>query len=188
MPMRSILSALLAVGLFAQPANAEPNLEKGFDGALRGCEQWLLDPASWADGLGPFIAAVGLGNQMALVERVDEANLPPPPMRKAMHYWRINSTPVAGYVLVVSDRLPMCHITGGGGADLQPSVETVLSSPAFGQRWEQQQARSASDIITTTFRNRLDPALSIVISRASGPAQRLDRVQLIATATYQLGK
>jgi hypothetical protein len=185
--MRYVLPAFLALGVFAQPAGAEPNLERGLDGALRGCEEWLLNPASWADGPGPFVKAVGLGNQMGLVERVEEVNLPPKQMRRAMHFWRINSTPTAGYVLVVSDQLPMCHITGGGGVDLQPSVESVLSSPAFSRRWDQQKTSAKSDMITTTFRNRKDPALSIVISRAKLPAQRLDRVQVLATATYQTG-
>lgn len=185
--MRYIRSAFVTLGAFAQPASAEPNLERGFDGALRGCEEWLLNPASWADGPSPFVKAVGLGNQMGLVDRVEEVNLPPKQMRRAMHYWRINSTPTAGYVLVVSDQLPMCHITGGGGSDLQPSVEAVLSSKAFSQRWEQQTTSFESDMKTTTFRNREDPALSIGISRAKLPAQRLDRVQVLATATYQTG-
>ena len=185
--MRCILSAFFAVGVFAYPASAEPSLESGFDGALRGCEEWILNPASWANGPGPFVKAVGLGNQMGLVERVEEVNLPPKQMRRAMHYWRINSTPTAGYVLVVSDQLPMCHITGGGGTDLQPSVERVLSSPAFSQRWEQQKTSSKSGLTTTTFRHRQDPALSMVVSRAKLPDQRLDRVQVLATAIYQPG-
>ncbi len=104
-----------------------------------------------------------------------------------MHYWRINSTPTAGYVLVVSDQVPMCHITGGGGTDLQPSVQSVLSSPAFNKRWEQLQTNSKADMTTTTFRSREDPALSMAISRAQQPGQRLDRVQVLATATYQTG-
>ncbi len=186
--MRYLLTAFLALGVFAQPAHAEPNLERGFDGALQGCEEWLLNPASWADGTGPFLKAVGLGNQMGLVQRVEEVNLPPRPMRRAMHFWRINSTPTAGYVLVVSDQLPMCHITGGGGTDLQPSVQSVLSSPSFNRRWKQEKTSSNGDMIATVFRHRQDPALSIIISRAKLPAQRLDRVQLLATATYQTAK
>lgn len=184
--MRYILSALASVA-FAPPAQAEPNLERGFNGALRGCEEWLLNPASWADGTGPFIKAVGLGEQMSLVKRVEEVNLPPKQMRRANHYWRINSTQAAGYVLVVSDQLPMCHITGGGGTDLQPSVQSVLSSPAFRARWDQLKTTSKNDMATTAFRNRLDPALSIIISRANRLGQRLNRVQVLATATYQTG-
>lgn len=184
--MRYLLSAFLAGAALAGPASAEPNLERGFDGALRGCEEWLLNPASWAEGTGPFIKAVGLGEQMGLVERVEDVNLPPKQLRRANHYWRINSTPTAGYVLVVSDQLPMCHITGGGSADLQPSVQSVLSSPEFSRRWQQQKSRLKRDMATTIFLNRKDPALSITISRAREPGQRLDRVQVLATAIYQI--
>jgi hypothetical protein len=183
--MRCSLSSLLACVILTPSAHAEPNLEKGFDAALRGCEEWLLNPASWAEGTGPFIAAVGLGDQMRLVERVAEANLPPPAMRRANQYWRINSTPVAGYVLIVSDQLPMCHVTGGGGSDLQPSVERVLSSTAFRRRWEQQRTSRKGGMTTATFRNRRDSALSIIISRAREPGQRMNRVQVVATATYR---
>ena len=113
---------------------------------------------------------------MARVERVEEVNLPPKQMRRANHYWRINSLPTAGYVLVVSDQLPMCHITGGGAADLQPSVQSVLSSPEFYSRWEQQSNTAKGDMVSTLFRSRKDPALSITISRAKRLGQRLDRV------------
>jgi hypothetical protein len=117
---------------------------------------------------------------------VEEVNLPPKQMRKANHYWRINSTPSSGYVLVVSDQLPMCHITGGGADDLQPSVQAVLSSPEFNSRWERKTDNAKSDMASTAFRSRKDPALSIIISRAKQPGQRLDRVQVLATATYQI--
>src|SRR3546814_15249432 len=64
---------------------------------------------------------------MGLVDSVDEASLPPKELLRGNHYWRINSTEKAGYVLVVSDQLPMCHITGGGDTDLQPIVEAVIA-------------------------------------------------------------
>lgn len=185
--MRYLLPALLACTALASPAQAEPNLEKGFDGALRGCEEWLLNPASWAEGTGPFIETVGLGPQMGLVDGVEEVNLPPAQLRRANHYWRINSTPDAGYVLVVWDQLPMCHITGGGGVDLQPSVQIVLSSADFNQRWQSEKSAVKKGMATTVFRNRKDPALSITISRADKSGERLDRVQVVATAVYQIG-
>jgi len=184
--MRHIMFAFLASAALALPAQAEPILGRGFDGALRGCEEWLLNPASWAEGTGPFVKAVGLGQQMGLVDRVEEVTLPPKQLRRASHYWRINSTPTAGYVLVVSDQLPICHITGGGGTDLQPSVQAVLASPKFAARWQQLKTSSRDEMATTIYRNRRDPALSIVISRAKAAAQRLDRVQVLATATYQM--
>jgi hypothetical protein len=125
---------------------------------------------------------------MGLVESVNEANLPPEQLRQGNHYWRINSTEGAGYVLVVSDQLPMCHITGGGNADLKPAVEAVLASAAFGARWEQLKDVSKGDMASTQFRSREDPRLSIVISRAKRAGERLDRVQVIATATYDTAK
>jgi hypothetical protein len=170
------------------PAKAQTDLERGFAGALRGCEEWVLNPASWAHGVGPFVSTVGLGNKMALVDSVDEATLPPKELRQGDRYWRINSTARAGYVLVVSDQLPMCHITGGGTVDLRPTVEAVITSPDFAKRWERLTDLSKGEMASTQFRNREDPALFIVVSRAKLPGQRLDRVQVLATATYRLGK
>lgn len=130
------LLILLALLASSAPVRAQSDLAEGFAGALRGCKTWVLDPASWSQGPGPFVAAVRLGDKMGLVDRVDEVTLPPKELRQANHDWRINATEQSGYVLVVSDRLPMCHITGGGAEDLQPDVETVIASADFQQRWE----------------------------------------------------
>jgi hypothetical protein len=67
--MRYALSTIVFLAAFAPPAQAERNLERGFDGALRGCEEWLLNPASWVEGPVPFIKAVGLGEQMGPLKR-----------------------------------------------------------------------------------------------------------------------
>ena len=96
--MRYVITAATALAL-SVPAHAQSTLERGFAGALRGCEEWVLNPASWTEGTGPFVKAVGLGEQMGLVETVEEVNLPPEQLRRANHYWRINSTPGAGYIL-----------------------------------------------------------------------------------------
>lgn len=176
------------VGLtLAVPAHAQSPLEEGFAGAIRGCEEWVLNPASWSDGVEPFIATVGLGNRMGLVESVNEASLPPKELRAANHYWRINSTEGAGYVLVVSDQLPMCHITGGGNSDLQPLIEVVLNGEEFQSRWEKLEDNARGDMVSTTYQNREEPAFSIVVSRANTPGQRLDRVQVVATAMFNFG-
>lgn len=181
------LGMALAGLTIAFPAYAQSNLEKGFAGAIRGCEEWVLNPASWADSLAPFISAVGLGDQMGLVQSANEASLPPKDQRVANHYWRINSTEKAGYMLVVSDQLPMCHITGGGGSDLQPHIEAVLNDEEFQNHWEKLEDSSRGDMVSTTYRNREEPAFSIVVSRASAPGQRLDRVQVLATALFDSG-
>lgn len=170
----------------ATSAHAQDPLQQGFDGALRGCEEWVLDPASWADGTRPFEDAVGLGSRMGEVGSINEASLPPRPLRVANRYWRINSTQDAGYMLVVSEDLPMCHITGGGSKDLQPVVEATIAGEAFNARWEEVDTQSHDDMITTQYRNREDPSFSLVLSRASSPGGRLDRVQVIATAMMEL--
>lgn len=145
----------------------------------------MLNPASWAEGYGPFVTAVGLGDKMGLVDKISEASLPPDALRQANHYWRINATLEAGYMLVVSDQLPMCHITGGGNADLQPAAEAVLASPEFASRWEWKGEHSQGDMASSKFRHREEKAFSIVISRARQPGLRTDRVQVVATAIYE---
>lgn len=125
---------------------------------------------------------------MGLVAQVDDAALPPPAMRVGSHYWRINMTPGAGFILVVSDRMPMCHITGGGGVDLQPVVEAVLGADAFTTHWKKIGEEAKVEMITTTFQSREQPAFSILVSRARTPGQRLDRVQVLATAIFNLAK
>jgi hypothetical protein len=166
----------------AMPAETRSELEAGFSGALRGCEAWVLDPKSWANGIGPFVALVGLGDKMGLVDSIDEHALPPPRFRTGNRYLRINATLGAGYILVVSDKIPMCHITGGGNVDLQPVVDAVLASKDFASRWEMVREQPLIDMVSTIFRNRQKPSLSIVISRSQTPGQRLDRVQVQATA------
>ena len=184
--LKSVRLLLVAASLVsATAAHAEVALEDGLAGAFRGCEEWILNPASWADGPAPFVAKVGLGDAMAPVAEVSEANLPPPQLRRANHYWRINSTATAGYVLVVSDRLPMCHITGGGDADLQPAAENVLTSAGFATRWEKLNRQDRDGMTTTTYRSLEDAALSLVVSHATTAGQRRDRVQLLATALYK---
>jgi hypothetical protein len=186
--MRLALCSAVTTLLIVAPAEAESPLEQGFAATFRGCEAWVLDPKTWASGMGPFVSAVGLGEQMGLVAQVDEASLPPQELRVANHYWRINSTPGAGFVLVVSDRLPMCHITGGGDTDLQPAVEAVLGGKAFAARWVKTGEHVRGEMKMTEYRSREDAAFSLLVSRADQPGQRLDRVQVIATATYKLSK
>jgi hypothetical protein len=129
---------------------------------------------------------LGLGEEAGWVKSVDDASLPPKELRVANHYLRINSSANAGYVLVVSDRVPFCHITGGGGADLQPAVEAILAGSEFNSRWETISDQSLPDMASTAFRSREDPKFEMVISRAKKPGERLDRVQVLASGVYDL--
>ena len=60
-------------------------------------------------------------------------------------------------------------------------------SPEFESQWERVESNSHGDMISTVFRNRQDSKFSMIISRADRPRQRLDRVQILATATYDIG-
>lgn len=177
-----------SVALEGQAATDQAELRKGLEGALRGCEEWVLNPASWVDGPAPFIAKVGLGSKMGLVGSVDEANLPPPELRVANHYWRINSTPGAGFILVVSDRLPMCHITGGGDTDLQPVTASVLGSQAFKARWKLVGEEARAGMASSTYKSVEEPRFSITVSRAAKSGERLDRAQVFVTGVFSTGR
>ena len=83
--MTRLLFVLAGLAL-SQPASAQSALEDGFAGALVGCEEWVLNPASWSDGIEPFVAKVGLGSSMGLVETVEEVALPPKNLRAGNHY------------------------------------------------------------------------------------------------------
>lgn len=170
------------------PSAPDARLREGLSGALRGCETWILDPATWSNGFGPYLGKVGLGPSMARVSSADPAALPPPALRKANIFWRINSTPTAGYMLVVSDRLPMCHITGGGDADLQPVVEDMLQGAEFTSRWKARGVRSTGDMVSSTFQSVEEPNLMLVVSRAAAAGGRRDRVQVIITGLFDLSR
>lgn len=186
--MPSALPFVIAALALAPPVPASPDPESAFAAALRGCETWILQPGSWTNGVERFVAAVGLGDGLERAEGVPEAALPPPPMRQANHYWRIASTQGAAYVLVVSERLPICHITGGGAdADLQPAVQSVLAGGHFVGRWERLSETAEGDRLTSLYRHRDEPALSITVTRATTPGQRRDRVQVIVTGVWKPG-
>lgn len=182
------IAALALAPAPAAPAPPVPGLDAAFDAALRGCETWILKPGSWTNGVERFVAAVGLGDGLEWVETVPESALPPPQMRRGNQYWRIAATQGAAYVLVVSDRLPICHITGGGGGDLQPPVESVLAGAAFAGRWERTSETVQGDRLSSAYKHRDEPALSILITRARAPGRRGGEVQVIATGVWTPGR
>ena len=171
---------------FAQDGIKSDPLRSGLEGALRGCEIWVLDPSSWIDDPARFLAAVDLGTAVFETESFTEPLLPPEPYRHGNRYWRINTGVADGYALVVSSDIPMCHITGGGSADFQPAAEAVATSIAFLTRWERTGEERRDGIVSTFLRSRAQPKLSLVLSRAGAPGARRDRVQVIVTASYDL--
>ncbi|MEO5706227.1 MAG: hypothetical protein ABIT10_01755 [Alteraurantiacibacter sp.] len=177
----------------SQPVELPPPdpaaLAAGFDGTLLACESWVLDPTSWsgAQGIAPLVELSGLGGRIAPVPSVVDAALPPQEWRVANHYFRIDATRGEGFFLVVSDRVPMCHITGGGINDMRAVVEQVLASPQFAHRWEQVDETTREDMVSTVYRHRLAPQMELVVSRkpAGDPT---DLVQVIASAQYRVGE
>lgn len=161
----------------------------GFDGTLLACESWVLDPTSWSGGQGiaPLVELTGLGDKIYPVPGVIDAALPPEEFRTANHYFRVDATRGEGFYLVVSDRLPMCHITGGGVNAMDLAVEQVLASPAFLHRWEEVANATDGGMVSTHYRHRLVPEMEIVISRQQGTGHATDLVQVIATAQYDYG-
>lgn len=181
----SVLATATAMTAFpiASALAADP-LREGLEGALRGCETWVLHPASWTEGPAPFLAAIGLGDRVTESEDLPEPMLPPEPLRKGMRHWRIAAGDRSGYALTVSQDLPMCHIVGGGERDIQPAVEAALAASGFLARWEPIEWDRHDGIVSTFFRSREDSALTLVVSRADAPEARSDRPQVLATATY----
>ena len=173
---------------FAESSAAVDPLRTGLEGALRGCETWILDPQSWIDDPAPFLAAIDLAGRVAETEALPEALLPPDGLRRANRYWRIAAGGETGYALVVSVDLPMCHVTGGGGEDLQPAAEAVVGSSAFAARWSRVEEERSNGIVSTLFRSRKEPKLTLLVSRADAPDARRDRPQVVATATYDFGR
>lgn len=183
-----VLTALAALVLSAAPAvAADTKLTTGFAGALKGCEEWVLNPKSWIDGPAPFLAAIGLGERVTQLSKVGDFALPPPQLRQANHYWRIDATGTAGFVLVTSDRLPMCHITGAGQGDFPTSIAAVLSSPGFLARWERTGEQASGPLTVTSFRSRVEPAFDLLLSQPTVETGG-SGVRVIATAQFKIAK
>jgi len=158
----------------------------GMDGTFLACESWVLDPTSWsgAEGIAPLVELTGLGSRIYPVPTVIDAAQPPAEFRMANHYFRVDATSRSGFYLVVSDQMPICHITGGGGVDLQPVVQQVLASAPFLARWEAIDESADGATISTVYRHRLVPEMEMMVSRKATGGGYNDLVQVIATAQY----
>lgn len=170
----------------APPAPDPSGLAAGFDGTLLACESWVLDPTSWSgeQGIAPLVDLTGLGERIYPVPGVIDAALPPEEYRAANHYFRVDATRGEGFYLVVSDRLPVCHITGGGVNAMNQVVEQVLASPAFLHRWEELDRSDEDGMVSTHYRHRLVPQMELVVSRKAVASPTTDLVQVVATAQY----
>ncbi|MEM9235059.1 MAG: hypothetical protein AAGA69_12575, partial [Pseudomonadota bacterium] len=71
-------SAFLITIFSTATSAAQSDIEKGFSGAVRGCAEWVLNPASWTDGTDSFEAATELGDKMFRVQTLPDFAMPPP--------------------------------------------------------------------------------------------------------------
>ena len=172
-------SALLVA---AQAVPVEPQ-SAAVATSISACELWLLDPASWANDVVAFGRDEGLQPQ----DTVPEVALPPSQFRIALHHWRV-SIGEGGMYVTASDRLPICHLAGGGPFDLQPPVLDVLRAPAFAGRWKVIETRRKGEMMSERYMSTKDAKLTMTVSYAAEPGQRQDRVQFIATVQYQVGE
>ncbi|MBY0284900.1 MAG: hypothetical protein K2W81_13190 [Sphingomonas sp.] len=156
--------------------------------AIATCEEWVLNPSSWVDGVTQFPAKTGLGSRGLVPQSsLPDVALPPPQFRRAMHHWRV---PIGGggVFVTTSDELPVCHLSGGGPFDLQPSVVKAQTSAEFLRHWNVVRTDVKGNLLTTYYQSLRDPKLSLILTRSSKAGDRTDRVQIVATAQYDTGK
>jgi len=184
--MRFGTIAALVVALQANPvfAQQEP-VETAFSSVLRGCETWVMNPASWVNGPEPFLAAMDLGPRVTAVATIPEAFRPPPgELRRGNRFWRINATDRAGFALTVSDQRPMCHIVGVGFADFRKATAALLASAAFTASWEPFDAGAKDTGRSLVFRHRTDRKFVLTLSQRTEAQDGAGIIHVIATAAY----
>jgi len=153
------------------------------DTAIAACERWLLEPASWNGDIAAFGRAQGLRSQAT----VPSVALPPPAMRVSLHHWRV-PLGEGGVYVTTSDRLPVCHLSGGGPFDMQPAIVALRRAPDFARRWQRTGGGREGGMVSERFVSTVDPQLSMTLSHAVAAGGRTDRVQFLATASYQIRK
>jgi hypothetical protein len=177
-------AAMLVLATAPTPAQVDgPAIAAAADKAVAACERWLLEPGSWADDIAAFGRAQGLEPQ----KTVPSIALPPPAMRVALHHWRV-PLGEGGVYVTTSDRLPVCHLSGGGPFDMQPAVVAMRRSPAFGRRWQRTGGNHDGDMVGARLVSTVDPKMSMILSHAAAAGGRTDRVQFLATVSYQIRK
>lgn len=188
-----IVAAALMVAQVPAPAQpaVEPDaiVSAAVDTAITACEDWILQPKSWADNIAGFPVASGLAERgLTGQAKVPDVALPPPALRRALHHWRVAAGNSAGVFVTTSGQLPVCHLAGGGPVDFQPAVEALLASDAFGKQWKVVQSQKSDDLAKTDYVSQQDTRLTMVLSRAAQAGERRDRVQFLATLQYRIGK
>lgn len=152
--------------------------------ALRACDKWLLEPATWAGSSASFVGKAGLdGTGMTRVVTVPDVAMPPPGLRADLRHWRIPAGRGSLFVSV-SETRPFCHLAGGAPYDMQPAVQAMLADPAFDKAWIREREQDRDGLRSGFYRYRADLRLTMGVTRAVAAGGPTDRVQFLATAQY----
>ena len=178
---------LLALAAIAATPTSAQTAEVGFNTALAACESWILEPATHAEDVNSFEKRSHLDGRIERQGKLPDIALPPPDLRVNLRSWRV-PVGTGGYFVTVSDRLPMCHIAGGGSDDFQPGIESALKALVSSGRWKTIENRRTDDALSTQLVHGLHRKFVLIVTRAAHPGSRTDRPQVIATARYDIGE
>jgi hypothetical protein len=175
-------------GVLAQPAHAEASeLEAALSNGLKACEGWILEPNTWVESEELFAAKIGLEAKLLPIAGVPPGVLPEGLMASATNFWRIDGGNGNGVFVVASSTNPVCNVAAGGPSDLQPDVEVLINKIGNGQNWKSTKNEQYDGMTSTHFTGLVITESSLIISRASKAGDRTDRVQFLATLTFNAG-
>jgi hypothetical protein len=176
---------MISEALLAAAAVTAKSPQEGLQTAVKACESWILDPATWADQISEFPKQAGLSGQLQAQDSVPDVALPPPELRNALHFWHV---PVGqgGYFVTVSDVKPFCHIAGGGPDDFEPGAEAALTALISKGSWRKVADKTNGGLRSSELVSGQSDQLTMTLTRAATAGQPTDRVQVLATAVYEI--
>ena len=178
----------VAFGLLSLPAKADTSeLQAALSNGLVACQNWVLEPKTWAENDKLFAAKIGLEGKLLPMGGIPSGIFPEGLMASATNFWRIDGGNGNGVFVIASNTNPVCNVAGGGPSDLQPDAERLITKISQGQNWKIADSKRQDDMTTTFFKSIIDPKSELVVSRASKAGDRTDRVQFLATVTFNIG-
>ena len=180
--------AAAAFGLLALPAKADINeLQAALSNGLVACQNWILEPKTWAEDDKLFASNIGLDGKLIPMGGIPSGVLPDGLMASATNFWRIDAGNGNGVFVVASSTIPVCNVAGGGPSDFQPDAEMLVAKIGQGQDWKIANSERKDDMTTTFFKGMVYNNNELVVSRASKAGDRTDRVQFLASVTFNTG-
>lgn len=163
-------------------------LQTAMSDGVHACQEWILDPKTWAENNQLFAEKIGLGDKLIAIGGLPPGVLPNELMVQATNFWRLNGGNGNGVFVVASNINPVCNVAGGGPSDLQPAAEAIVSDFKQGKEWKEMNVKSEADMTSSHFVNEANQKAEMVISRATKAGGRTDRVQFLTTVFYKIRK